>query len=66
MKSLISLLLIVGILNLKLERLKFNMVLKEIMESQRDATVVKLVNILNREMPSLFSGKLPVSEDGGF
>ena len=39
--------------------LKLKMTLKESMECRTAITVVKLVRILNKEIPSSFSGRLP-------
>ena len=57
--KLINLLLMDGMLNLYRVDLKLKITLKESMESWTSTTVVKLVRILNKEIPSLFSGRLP-------
>ena len=55
----ISLPLMVGILNLWRAGFECRMLLNEIIDSWREATMVKLVDSLNNLIPSLFSGKIP-------
>jgi len=59
MKRLISLLLMVGMLDLCGAELKFKILLNEIMENWIEAAVAKLVRKMNILVPSSFSGRLP-------
>ena len=64
--KLTSFVLILGILNLNSEGLKFRIWLKKIINNCNDTTVVKLVKLvksLNREMLSSVVGMLPLCEN---